>query len=111
MTDITFTTTELRALDLCLNAAGNGDHWSEMQVDVSLRLGIHSATTKISKAREIADIQPWAPPNTRPCVHARVTKPFYGGGNYGHYGTQRCLDCGATRDSWSDWSVGNGATE
>lgn len=39
-----------------------------------------------------------------PCEHLRHTKPIYSGGNYGHYGTQKCLDCGATSDNWTPWT-------
>jgi hypothetical protein len=39
----------------------------------------------------------------QPCPHTNATPPVYNGGNYGDHGTQRCKDCGATRDDWSDW--------
>ena len=38
------------------------------------------------------------------CRHLRTTEPRYDGGNYGHYGTRKCLECGATRDDYTDWS-------
>lgn len=36
------------------------------------------------------------------CPHNKVTVPMYDGGNDG---TQKCLDCGAERDDYTEWRM------
>jgi len=48
---LTFTDTELLALDLCLNVAGNAEAWSDSQTNVDLVHAMASASLKIRAAR------------------------------------------------------------